>query len=68
MTSRFDGYVGKVLDIDLPTGRSAAYPLSDEDRKRFLGGRFLATKIPWDELAPGIDPLTPFPGRTSWSS
>ena len=58
MTSRFDGYMGKVLDIDLSTGAVDEYPIADEDRERFLGGRFLSTKILWDDLGPGIDPLS----------
>ena len=58
MASRFDGYMGKVLDIDLSTGSIGEYPVSDEDREQFLGGRFLSTKIMWDQLRPGIDPLS----------
>ena len=59
MASQYKGYTGKVLDIDLTTGNSGEYIVSDEDRERFLGGRFLSTKILWDELEPGVDPLSP---------
>ncbi|MBI9085866.1 MAG: aldehyde ferredoxin oxidoreductase family protein [Desulfobacterales bacterium] len=58
MACRYDGYTGKILDIDLTTGHIGEYPVSDTDRERFLGGRFLSTKILWDELAPGTDPLS----------
>ena len=58
MTSRFKGYTGKILDIDLSTESIGTYPLSDQDRERFLGGRFISTKILWDELAPGTNPLS----------
>jgi len=58
MPSKYDGYMGKVLDIDLSTGTVGEYPVSDQDRERFLGGRFLSTKIMWDELVPGVDPLS----------
>ncbi|MBC2712198.1 MAG: aldehyde ferredoxin oxidoreductase family protein [Desulfosarcina sp.] len=58
MASRFDGYMGKILDINLSTETIGEYPVSDKDRERFLGGRFLSTKIMWDELKPGIDPLS----------
>lgn len=58
MASRYDGYTGQILDIDLTTGRVGTYDVSDRDRERFLGGRFLSTKILWDELAPGTDPLS----------
>lgn len=59
MGSQYKGYAGKVMDVDLSTGKVGEYPLSDRDRERFLGGRFLSTKILWDELSPGIDPLSP---------
>ena len=58
MTSKFKGYTGKVLDINLTTGTVGEYPVTDEDREKFLGGRFLSTKILWDQLKPGVDPLS----------
>jgi aldehyde:ferredoxin oxidoreductase len=58
MRSRYDGYTGKILDINLTTGTVGTYDVSDRDRERFLGGRFVSTKILWDELAPGIAPLS----------
>lgn len=59
MATKFKGYMGKVLDIDLTSGKVGEYPVTDEDREKFLGGRYLSTKILWDTLAPGIDPLSP---------
>ena len=50
MASKYNGYMGKVLDVDLSTGKTGEYPLSDKDREMFLGGRFISTKILWDEL------------------
>ena len=58
MTSKYKGYTGKVLDINLTTGAIGQYLVTDEDRERFLGGRFLSTKILWDQLKPGIDALS----------
>ena len=58
MTSRFKGYTGKILDIDLTSRTIGTYALSDRDRERFLGGRFISTKILWDQMAPGVDPLS----------
>ncbi len=58
MASRYRGYTGKVLDVNLTTGGTGEYELSDRDRELFLGGRYLSTKILWDELGPGIDPLS----------
>jgi len=59
MATKYKGYTGKILDVDLTTGTIGEYPLDDIDRERFLGGRFLSTKILWDRLAPGVDPLSP---------
>ena len=57
MTTTFKGYTGKILDVNLSDGTIDEYPLSDADREKFLGGRFISTKILWDSLRPGIDPL-----------
>ncbi len=59
MATRYKGYTGKVLHVDLTTGNIGEYPVSDRDRELFLGGRYLSTKILWDILAPGTDPLDP---------
>ncbi|HOJ30234.1 MAG TPA: aldehyde ferredoxin oxidoreductase family protein [Spirochaetota bacterium] len=59
MASKYKGYMGKIADINLSTGSVSEYPLSDEDREKYLGGRFIATKILWDELSPGADALSP---------
>ena len=59
MASKYKGYTGKILDVDLSTGKTSEYSLSDKDRELFLGGRFISTKILWDELEAGTDPLSP---------
>jgi len=59
MASALKGYMGRVLEVDLGTGATGEYRVSDEDRELFLGGRYLSTKILWDELRPGVDPLSP---------
>ena len=59
MATKYGGYMGKILDVDLTTGAVGTYEVSDHDRERFLGGKSLAAKILWDELSPGIDPLGP---------
>ncbi|HPG50827.1 MAG TPA: aldehyde ferredoxin oxidoreductase family protein [Spirochaetota bacterium] len=58
MTSIYKGYMGKMLDVNLTTGKVGEYQVSDTDRELFLGGRYLSTKILWDELKPGVDPLS----------
>jgi aldehyde:ferredoxin oxidoreductase len=59
MSSKYKGYMGKIMDVDLSSGKIGTVEVSDRDRERFVGGRFLSTKILWDELKPGIDPLSP---------
>jgi aldehyde:ferredoxin oxidoreductase len=59
MKSSYGGYMGKVLDIHLGTKKCSTYEISDRDRTLFIGGRFLSTKILWDELPRGVDPLSP---------
>lgn len=59
MTTRFSAYTGNILDIDLTRRSVGTYALSDRDRERFIGGRFISTKILWDQLPPGSDPLSP---------
>ncbi len=59
MASAYQAYTGRVLDIDLTSGAIGEYEVSDRDRELFLGSRFLSTKILFDELAPGVDPLSP---------
>jgi aldehyde:ferredoxin oxidoreductase len=59
MGSRYKAYTGKILDIDLSTGKVGEYVVDDRDRERFVGGRYLSTKILWDCLEPGVDPLGP---------
>ena len=58
MATKYKAYTGKILDINLSTKEIGEYNVTDEDRELFLGGRFLSTKILWDELKPGIDPLS----------
>ena len=59
MASKYKGYMGKILDVNLSSGKIGTFELSDQDRERFVGGRFISTKIMLDELKPGIDPLSP---------
>ena len=53
------GWAGKVLDIDLSTGLVKDYPLDMNMARQFLGGRGLGARILWDEVGPGVDPLSP---------
>lgn len=51
------GYTGRMLRINLSDGRVSKEEISEEMRKKFLGGRGFAVKILWDEVR-GVDPLS----------
>lgn len=53
------GYVGKFLRADLSTSGIKEEKFSDDVLKDFIGGRGLGVKILYDELKPGINPLSP---------
>ena len=53
------GWTGKVLRVDLSKGKSVVQDLDPKVAVDFLGGRGLAVKLLWEELAPGTDPLSP---------
>jgi len=53
------GWNGKLLRVDLTKGKAVSKEYDASFAKTFLGGRGFATKILWDELKPGIDPLSP---------
>jgi len=53
------GYHGRVLEIDLSAGRAARKPLDPELATAYLGGRGLGTRILYDTINPGCDPLGP---------
>jgi aldehyde:ferredoxin oxidoreductase len=53
------GWNGKLLRVDLTKGKAVSQEYDAGFAKTFLGGRGFAAKILWDELKPGIDPLSP---------
>ncbi|MEM2703795.1 MAG: aldehyde ferredoxin oxidoreductase C-terminal domain-containing protein [Candidatus Bathyarchaeia archaeon] len=56
------GYTGKLLEVDLSSGKIRDITLQEEMLRQFIGGRGLATKILWDKLGDrweDIDPLGP---------
>jgi len=54
-----DGYTGKVLRIDLTSEKIATEPLNREWAKQFIGGKGLGARYLFEELKPGVDPLSP---------
>jgi len=59
MSTQYGGYMGKVLRIDLTTQAVDEYPWTDQDRERYLGGKIMAAKVLYDNIEPGMDPLSP---------
>ncbi len=53
------GFTGKLLRVDLTKRKVTVQKLRDVDTRMFLGGRGLGTKILFEDLSPGIDPLGP---------
>ncbi|MFA5635238.1 MAG: aldehyde ferredoxin oxidoreductase family protein [Anaerovoracaceae bacterium] len=50
MDTKYGGYMGKVLKIDLTTREISHYPFSDKERELFIGGKIMAAKILGDNL------------------
>ena len=53
------GWVGKILKVDLSREKIIEEPLDGDLAANFLGGRGINVKILYDEVKPGIDPLSP---------
>jgi len=54
----YKGYAGKLLRVNLTTGKVWEQPLSGELARNYLGGRGLGIKIIYDEVPAGTDPLS----------
>jgi aldehyde:ferredoxin oxidoreductase len=53
------GYAGKVLYVDLSTGKTWVEPLNQEYAKKYVGGIGLGMRLYFDNSKAGIDPLSP---------
>ena len=53
------GYCGRVLRVDLTSGRLEMEPLDYGEARQFIGGRGWGAKRLFELLSPGIDPLGP---------
>ena len=61
MTDSPYGYAGKILRVDLSEHRISEIDTLDY-ADRFLGGRGIATRLYWEEVAPDIDAFDPETG------
>ena len=55
----FYGYAGKLLLINLTTGKAVTEPLNAETMRRYGGGVGFAARFLYDELKASSDPLGP---------
>ncbi len=53
------GYMGKILRVNLSTGKISTEPINEEIAKKFIGARGYGAKIIFDEVDPKADPLGP---------
>jgi len=58
-TEALYGYTGNILRVDLTAGAFAVVKISEELRRRYLGGSGFISYFLWKELESGIDPLGP---------
>ena len=53
------GICGKLLEIDLTSGKTKTLPVKKELYEKYLGGRGLGIRLLYDMLPPKTDPLSP---------
>ncbi len=51
------GFTGRLLRVDLTSGTTSTETVSEHDMKAFLGGVGFSTKLLYNELPTGVDPL-----------
>ncbi|MCJ7520954.1 MAG: aldehyde ferredoxin oxidoreductase, partial [Dehalococcoidia bacterium] len=51
-------YTGKILEVDLSTGKVKTSKIGDDVVRKFIGGSGLAAKLFLDRVSPDIDPLS----------
>jgi aldehyde:ferredoxin oxidoreductase len=54
-----NGYMGKLLVVDLTSGKTEDEPLNENYAHQFIGGSGLAARYLYDSLDPDISPLNP---------
>ena len=56
---RLYGFAGRILRVNLTTGKIWKEKMDEATRRSYVGGRGFAAKVLFEELEPGIDPLGP---------
>jgi aldehyde:ferredoxin oxidoreductase len=52
-----NGYAGRVLHVDLSTGKTNVEPLNEDFAKKYIGGIGLGIRLWLDNSKPGVDPF-----------
>lgn len=55
--TNFKGYTGKIMQVDLSTREISEYPWTDADRKKYIGGKAVGSKIMFDNFKGTENPL-----------
>ena len=58
MSSKYSGYMGRVVMYDLSTQTLTEYPWSDKERELFIGGKTMASKIMADNFTGNEKPFS----------
>jgi aldehyde:ferredoxin oxidoreductase len=53
------GYAGRVLHVDLTTGKTHTEPLNEDYAKKYIGGIGLGMRLWLDLAEPGVEPFSP---------
>jgi aldehyde:ferredoxin oxidoreductase len=53
------GWIGKILRVDLTSGKIGTEALSPSLARDYIGARGLGTRLMYDEVDPKVDPLSP---------
>ena len=53
------GYAGRVLHVDLTTGKTHVEALNEDYAKKYIGGIGLGMRLWLDHSSPGVEPLSP---------
>lgn len=53
------GYAGRILYVDLSSGKTRVEPLNEDCAKKYIGGIGLGMRLWLDHSEPGVDPFSP---------
>jgi aldehyde:ferredoxin oxidoreductase len=53
------GYAGRILHVDLTTGKTRTEPLNEDYAKKYIGGIGLGMRLWLDNSQPGVEPFSP---------